>query len=116
MAEIFIVGGQHRPYYNINVGSIAQDVLKQFHFNKAFLGCSGIDPSQGMVYTTEMESLLMKKIAMENADESYLLIDHSKLGRKNYLKLAEISSFTSIICDAYEAVKEEEYPGNVIFV
>lgn len=116
VADIFIVGGQHRPYYNINVGPVAQDVLKQFYFNKAFLGCSGVDLDQGMVYTTEMESLLMKKIAIENADESYLLIDHSKVGRRNYLKLSETAAFTNVICDAYKANEDKVYPENVIFV
>ena len=116
VADIFVVGGQHRSYYNINVGPVAQDVLKQFYFNKAFIGCSGLDLSQQMVYTTEMESLLMKKIALENADETYLLVDHSKIGRKNYLKLAETTAFTSIISDSPGDDDLYEYPKNVIFV
>lgn len=116
VAEVFIVGGQHRSYYSMNVGPVAHDVLKQFYFNKAFFGCSGVDMSQGMAYTTEMESLLMKRIALENAGESYLLVDHSKLGRRNYLKLAEISSFTGVISDKVEGQGEEIYPENVIFV
>ena len=113
VAEIFVVGGQHRPYYSMNVGPVAQDVLKQFYFNKAFLGCSGVDFSQGMVYTSEMESLLMKRIALENAYESYLLVDHSKIGRRNYLKLAETSAFTSIICDKRRDEEDRGYPENV---
>ncbi|GLC81000.1 DeoR/GlpR family DNA-binding transcription regulator [Lacrimispora brassicae] len=116
VAEIFVVGGQHRPYYSMNVGPVAQDVLKQFYFNKAFLGCSGVDFSQEMVYTTEMESLLMKRIALENAYESYLLVDHSKIGRRNYLKLAETSLFTSIICDKSADEEDRDYPDNVRFV
>ncbi len=114
--EIFIVGGQYRHYYNMNVGPVAQDVLKQFYFNKAFIGCSGVDLAQGIVYTTEMESLLMKRIALENADESYLLADHSKIGRRNYLKLTEVSSFTGVICDKTEQMEGLEYPENVKFV
>lgn len=116
VADIFIVGGQHRPYYSINVGPVAQDVLKQFYFNKAFLGCSGVDLAQQMVYTTEMESLLMKKIALENTDEAHLLIDHSKIGRRNYLKLAETSVFTSIISDKPGSDEAIKYPQNVVFV
>jgi len=116
VADIFVIGGQHRPYYSINVGPVAQDVLKQFYFNKAFLGCSGIDLNQNMVYTTEMESLLMKRIALENSDESYLLVDHSKLNRRNYLKLAETSAFTNIICNGTRNPEAGiEYPENLIF-
>lgn len=116
VAEIFVIGGQHRPYYSMNVGPVAQDVLKQFYFNKAFFGCSGVDLSQRMVYTTEMESLLMKRIALENSDASYLLVDHSKIGRRNYLKLSEISAFTQVICDSAEGESVGEVPENMIFV
>lgn len=116
VAEIFVIGGQHRPYYSMNVGPVAQDVLKQFYFNKAFLGCSGVDLAQGMVYTTEMESLLMKRIALENSDESYLLVDHSKIGRRNYLKLAETSAFTNVICDKAEGKSLDNCPANMLFI
>ncbi len=115
-AEIFVIGGQHRPSYSMNVGPVAQDTLKQFYFNKAFLGCSGLDLDQGMVYTTEMESLLMKRIAIENSDASYLLVDHHKIGRRNYLKLSESAMFTQVICDNPGEPEYQEVPENMIFV
>ncbi|MDR1765437.1 MAG: DeoR/GlpR family DNA-binding transcription regulator [Lachnospiraceae bacterium] len=111
-AEIFLVGGQCRVHYSMNVGPIAQDVLKQFYFDKAFLGCTGADLAQGMVYTTEMESLLMKRIAIENAGSAYLLCNHQKIGRRGYLKMAETGAFTRIICDkAQGAGAKGHIPG-----
>ncbi len=115
-ADIFIIGGQYRPYYCMNVGPVAQDVLKQFYFDKAFIGCSGVDLKQQMVFTTEMESLLMKRIALENTAESYLLIDYSKLGRRSFLKMTEVTEFTKIICNKPDSDIGEEYPENIVLV
>jgi DeoR/GlpR family transcriptional regulator of sugar metabolism len=115
-AEIFIIGGQYQPDYCMSVGPVAQDVLKQFYFDKVFIGCSGVDLKQQTVFTTEMESLLMKRIALENAAESYLLLDSSKLGRRSYLKMTEVSDFTKIICNKPDKDMMEEYPDNILFV
>ncbi len=96
-AEIFLVGGRFLPHYDMVVGSVAQENLKQFNFDAAFMGCSGLDLQQGWAYTTEMESLLMKRIGLENASRSYLLADDSKLQQKGFLKFSETSAFTKII-------------------
>lgn len=124
-AEVFVIGGQHSFHYDMNVGSLAQDMLKQFHFDKAFFGCTNVDFISQAVYTTEMESFLMKKIAMENAEKSYLLTDHSKLGKRNFLKIADIKDFECIICDGLgkdslkeSGSKDEEssaFPENMKF-
>ncbi|SEO86704.1 DeoR/GlpR family DNA-binding transcription regulator [Propionispora vibrioides] len=99
VAEMFVVGGKYLPHYSMFVGASAQDMLKQFRFNIAFLGCSGVDVEEGVVYTTEMESLLMKKIALERAEKQYLLLDDSKLEKHGFLKFTDLSGFTGIICN-----------------
>ena len=111
-AEIFIVGGQFSPLYSMNVGAIAQDVLKQFYFNKAFFSCSGIDLQQKIVYTTEMESLLMKKIALGNASSAYLLLDHTKMDKHGFLKFVSTDAFTKIICDKNDNTSFTDLPDN----
>jgi DeoR/GlpR family transcriptional regulator of sugar metabolism len=99
VAEMFIIGGRYLPHYSMFVGASAQDMLKQFHFNIAFLGCSGVDVGEGVAYTTEMESLLMKKIALERTDKKYLLLDDSKLEKHGFLKFTDLSIFTGAICN-----------------
>ena len=114
VAEIIIVGGKFLPYYSMTVGPIAQDVLKQFHFNFSFIGCTGIDALQGVVYTTEMESMLIKRIALENTDKGVLLLDDSKLQMRGFLKFAEIADFSTVVCNG--SPPEGELPDNMIFV
>lgn len=113
-ARIFLIGGEYLPHYNMNVGPIAQDMLKQFYFDSAFFGCAGVDLGQQMAYTTETESLVMKRIAMENAKRNYLLVDSTKFSTKGFLKLCETSQFDSIICNACSP--EEPLPENLYII
>ena len=96
-AQVIMIGGEYMPYYNMNVGPIAQEMLKQFYFDRAFFGCAGVNTQQQIVYTTEHESLNMKRIAMENAKKNYLLIDSSKFSKQGFLKLCGTERFDAII-------------------
>jgi len=98
-ASIIVIGGLYLPHYGMNVGPMAQEQLKQFHFNIGFFGCAGIDVSTGYSYTTDMESLLIKKIAMENCRYKVLLIDSSKMNQRSFLKFEELSAFDKIVCN-----------------
>ena len=113
-AELVMIGGRYIPSYNINVGPVAQDMLKQFSFNAAFLGCSGVDLPRKTIYTAEMESLAMKRIAMENALKSYLLIDSSKFNKRGFFKVSEFQEFEAVICDTFEP--PEPLPDSFILV
>lgn len=105
-ARIILIGGEYFPHYSMNLGPIAQEMLKQFYFDKAFFGCSGVDVAQKMVYTTEPESMHMKRIAMQNSKQNHLLIDSSKFEKRGFLKLSDTDDFTSIFTDKYEGTDE----------
>ena len=98
-AEIFLVGGKFLPHYSMNVGPIAQECLKQFHFDVGFFGCSGLDFESEMSFTTNIDSLLMKQIALANASFRALLVDASKLNRCAFLEFAPLNSFDAILCN-----------------
>lgn len=114
IAEIFIVGGVYLPYYSMSVGPIAQDVLMHFHFDHAFIGCAGIDLSENIAYTTEIESLTMKNIAMKNTKHSYLLIDSTKFEARGFYKFNSLDSFDYVICNNFS--NDDNFPKNFILV
>lgn len=114
IAEIIVVGGRFMPHYSMNVGPLAQEMLRQFHFNVAFLGCSGIALDDSVAYTTEMESMVMKHIAIENAESSVLMLDASKVQKRAFLQFAELNAFDHIICDTFTS--DLPIPDNMILV
>ncbi|MEM1485683.1 DeoR/GlpR family DNA-binding transcription regulator [Oscillospiraceae bacterium PP1C4] len=98
-AEILIIGGRFVPGFCMNVGSMAQESLRQFHFDVGFFGCSSINVDENIAYITSTDSLIMKKIALENADKRILLIDATKLQKMSFLKFANTDAFDRVICD-----------------
>jgi Transcriptional regulators of sugar metabolism len=112
-AQIIMIGGEYLPHYNMNLGPMAQDMLKQFYFDRAFFGCSGIDIEQQMVYSTEPGSLNMKRVAMENAKCNHLLVDSSKFSKRGFLKLCDMDRFDSIVTNPFEY--DGEFPDYFVF-
>lgn len=115
VAQIIIIGGDYNVKYTMSEGPVAQNMLKLYNFDHAFIGCAGIDFDLQQCYTAEMNTREMKQIAMENAHHSYLLIDHSKLWIKGFCKFTNANRFEHIFCDAC-GDREDDYPENFVFV
>lgn len=99
VANIILVGGTYLTHYAVSVGTLTQQVLQQFHFDRVFISCTCADLEEGMAYVNELDTLAIKKIACENGDYSYLLLDSNKLNRRSFCKLNSLSSFEKVICD-----------------
>ncbi|MBS5387693.1 MAG: DeoR/GlpR transcriptional regulator [Clostridiales bacterium] len=113
-AKIFMIGGEYSPYFNMNVGAMAQDMLRQFHFDKSFISCVAANLEQKAAYMAETESLIMKKIAMEQSDNNYLLIDAHKFEANGFLKLCDFSKFDKIYCNEFQT--DTALPDNITMV
>ncbi|MEG0750581.1 MAG: DeoR/GlpR family DNA-binding transcription regulator [Oscillospiraceae bacterium] len=104
-AEIYMIGGRHLPHFSMNVGPVAQEMLAQYHFDISFFGCSSVSLDDDMIFLTDMDSMLMKRIALANSARKILLIDASKLGKRSFLKFTELRSFDHIICNTPDGIK-----------
>lgn len=98
-AQIVVVGGDYISKYAMSTGSLAVNTLRQFQFDRCFIGCAGIDIEENCSYTAEVETRELKNIAIENSKHSYLLIDSSKLGVKGFCKFQALETFDTIYCD-----------------
>ena len=98
-ATIHVIGGVFLPQYVMNVGPEAQEALRRYHFDVAFFGCSGVELAENMSYISNMDSLLIKQIALENSAKKLLLLDSSKINRPSFLRFRELDAFDRIICD-----------------
>ena len=98
-AQITMLGGRFVPSYDMFVGPIAQESLKQFHFDYGFFGCTAVSLQDQTAYVTDMDSLLMKQIALKNSSSSILLIDSNKLEKKVFLEFEKLDRFNKIFCN-----------------
>lgn len=115
-SEVFVIGGKYIPEYNMVIGPIALGNLSRFNFDCAFFGCVGYDLERQIVYTTEMDTMLIKEKAMELSTKNYLLMDASKLDIKGFYSFVSRDAFDSVICSESEQLVKDELPDNFIVV
>ncbi len=102
----YLLGGRIKMNTKAIVGSVAQENLKQYRFDKCFLGMNGVDIKFGLT-TPDPEEAILKKMAMELAEETFVLADNSKFSEIFFAKVAEIDQVTIFTTNlANEAAKE----------
>ncbi|UXR74292.1 DeoR/GlpR family DNA-binding transcription regulator [Staphylococcus sp. IVB6238] len=79
----YIVGGEMKSTTMAVVGTRAVNFLRNYCFNKAFLGINGIDISTGLTTPDEREAL-MKEVAIQQSQQTYVLADASKFHQTHF--------------------------------
>lgn len=97
--NLILVGGEFIESHGMLTGAVAEQMLKQFHFDHAFIGCYGVSLSEGRCFQRDVASTNMKRIGIAKADRSYLLLDDSKLEKHGLFSFAEMSAFDRVFCN-----------------
>lgn len=85
----YLLGGRIKGNTKAVVGSVAQDNLKQYRFDKCFLGMNGVDLKFGFT-TPDPEEGALKRVAIELAEEPYVLADKSKFSETFFAKVGDV--------------------------
>ncbi|MBO1199918.1 DeoR/GlpR transcriptional regulator [Staphylococcus simiae] len=93
--KTLMLGGQIKDNTLATVGSSAVETLRRYRFDKAFLGMNGLDMSFGLTTPDEQEALV-KQTAIQLANQSFILIDHSKFNKVFFARVS-INDQTVII-------------------
>ena len=98
--EINVVqlGGVVRESSVSVVGSFAEDMLKYFNCSLLFMGADGVDLDFGITTTNMMEANL-NRMMMNTSQQTVLLVDSSKFGKKGFSKICGIKDVDRIITD-----------------
>lgn len=89
-------------------------MLRQFYFDIAFYGCIGLDGQQQIVYSTNAECMMIKRIALGNCRRNILLTDSTKFQTRGFLKTCDMSQFEQIV--THDFTPDFEMPDNLIFL
>ncbi|WXR62909.1 DeoR/GlpR family DNA-binding transcription regulator [Peptostreptococcaceae bacterium AGR-M142] len=94
--EAYIIGGFVKSSTKAVVGINALNDLKNYRFDKVFLGMNGIDLKNGFT-TPDSNEAHLKKLAMDLGLETYVLADKSKFNRTTFVKVANLYEATVIV-------------------
>ncbi len=107
---VILTGGTLKSSTEAVVGAMAALMLKDYHFTRGFFGTNGV--SRTAEFTTpDADEALVKKTAMAQCREAYVLCDHSKF---NMVSKVTFGSFASASILTDEAPEEWRDAANLI--
>jgi DeoR family fructose operon transcriptional repressor len=96
--ETILLGGRVHGTTHSLIGPAAVEMVKQFRFNKAFLGASGISLSEGLTQSA-FDEIPVKKVVADNSKEVFVLADSSKFDKTVLVFFLSIDRVHTIITD-----------------
>jgi DeoR family transcriptional regulator, fructose operon transcriptional repressor len=104
--KTFVIGGYAKPKTKAIIGRGAHESIKQYRFDKCFIGVNGITPQYG--YTTpDQEEAMIKQEAFTLSREVYVVADDSKFSEVSFAKIADLHEATIITNELSDEVKEQ---------
>lgn len=96
--EVMQLGGYLRHSSSSVTGSHAEQVLKEIACSKLFLGVDGIDLDFGLTTTNIGEAHLNQQM-MRTAQQTIVLADSSKFGKRGFGRICAVEQIAHIITD-----------------
>ena len=92
--SLIALGGNYDPALNSFLGLSTAEQLSRFNVTKAFVSAFGLDDKTATTNHERQVDILRK--ALDAADRRYLIVDHTKLGRKGLYRIAARGGFDAI--------------------
>lgn len=94
--NLFLIGGKYNGNSMTFTGTSATDALKDYFFDKAFISCRYISMEKGLT-DSDQEQALIRKTAIQNCNQAFLIADHTKLGQNSFYKVADLKEIDTFI-------------------
>ncbi len=105
--RVFLIGGELKSSTEAVVGNQALITLQDYHFTKGFFGTNGISKTDGFT-TPDMNEALIKKTAMGQCRQCFVLSDHSKFGNVSSITFAPFHGATILTDNRPEEYRDCE--------
>ncbi|WP_298845047.1 DeoR/GlpR family DNA-binding transcription regulator [Clostridium sp.] len=96
--EVIITGGTLRWEIRAMVGPVADNALKNFRVNKAFIGTNGLCSINGLTTPNIIEANTKREM-IKIAEQTIVVCDHTKFGTVYFAKIVNLDSVDIIITD-----------------
>jgi DeoR/GlpR family transcriptional regulator of sugar metabolism len=94
--EVIVVGGKLRASELSMVGQLAEETLRRFQVDTAFIGTGGITIKHGLT-EFNVDEAGTKRVMMSCARQRVALLDHSKLGKVMLTSVAPVTDLDVVI-------------------
>ena len=99
--NVTVIGGTMYQGVNGFMGAATIEVLKQYSFDRAFLGSCGVDMVDLTVTTLGVEDGLTKKAVIQSSRHKYVVMEKEKFYFNDSYKFAHFDDISGIVTDEY---------------
>lgn len=96
---VVVAAGVLNKALNGFIGAAANDFIKKYKFDKAFIGSCGIDAFDKSITTFEIEDGITKAAIIQSSKKTFLVMENKKFNVDGNYKFAMIDDIDSIITD-----------------
>ena len=97
LVQLICTGGSARPGHASSTGSITNNVISMYKYDKAFISANAFDPNLGLC--DKADEMQLKSLMAKNSKKVYFLCDSSKFLKKSWYFTA-IQNLEAIITDS----------------
>lgn len=94
-AELVLVGGGFRGKSGAFIGGLAEQMLRELKFTRAFVSANGINDDN--VMTANAEEGQTQAVALNNAQDKVLLLDETKFNRNDFYRYYNLYNIDRIV-------------------
>ena len=94
-----LIGGQVAKDTHLTIGPDAEAHIKKYYVDKCILGVTGLDPEIGC-YAAIPEEASVKRLMMEHARETILVVDSTKFSRKAFCIAFPVEGINTVVTDS----------------
>ena len=81
------------------VGAAADRYIRNFIFDKSFIGLCGINIETGYISTINLEDGNTKRTIIECSSKSYLVMENEKFNYEEFYKFANLTEVAGVITE-----------------
>lgn len=109
--KTILIGGKVKDDTHAVVGQNALSQIKGLNFSVSFVGANGIEKN-GNLTTPDPEEAAIKAAEIQQARQSYVLFDHSKIGERNFAVFANTKDVT-VVTDQLNSSQKTALPADI---
>lgn len=94
--QVIITGGKLRPSELSMVGHLAEDTLRSFQVDRAFIGVGGLTVEHGLT-EFNVEEAGTKRVMLGRAGRTIVVADHTKVGKAMLATVAPLCAVDTLI-------------------
>ena len=96
--NIMSTGGRLKPESLALVGHTAEQMIRNYHVDKAIISCKGLDTEHGITDSSEFHALT-KKAMIASARHTILAADSSKFNKTSFIQIADLGGIDTVVTE-----------------